>query len=204
MRATATPDNDVTIAKKVGLAPSTIGRWRSGEVDPKPRQVVAFARAYDKSPLGALLAAGYIDTEDIDRDTPLGLPSDLDDVSTMDLVDELRLRVEAINEFAGWIEAIGDGRGSPANLSASVLRHLATASAPSETDAQPFIDILGDNLQVTAQIDGVDVYGLTAPYVDVARSGDDEDLHEVDLEPEAFDLAATYDDTAVDPERGES
>lgn len=36
------------------------------------------------------------------------------------------------------------------------------------------------------------------------RMGDHEevDLHEVDLEPEAYDLAATTDDSAVDPERG--
>lgn len=44
----------------------------------------------------------------------------------------------------------------------------------------------------------------TQPRLSVVPATEDVDLHEVDLEPEAYDLAASDDNTAVDPARGES
>lgn len=80
-------------------------------------------------------------------------------------------------------------------------------------NAQRAIDVddlfhLADLLDVSA----TDIFAR-AELVARSRLGDDGgerlgagltdiDLHEVDLEPEAYDLAATTDDSAVDPERG--
>ena len=66
--ATSNGDFNNVIAEKVGVDPATIGRWCSGSVDPKPRQVVAYARAYSLNPLSALVAAGYLELSDLGDD----------------------------------------------------------------------------------------------------------------------------------------
>lgn len=160
----ATRDNDTTVAKKVGLSPSTIGRWRSGEIDPKPRQVVAFARVYGKSPLAALVAAEYLTAQDLDGDLPIGATHDLDEVSTNALLDELNARLESMSDYIGWLKAIGSGVGSPANLAASSLRDIDPASPPAETDGSVFIEAIKEHLKVSATIEGTPVYGLRNEY----------------------------------------
>lgn len=161
----ATRDNDTTIAKKVGISPSTVGRWRSGEIDPKPRQVVAFARAYHKSPLAALVAADYLSAEDLDGDLPIGSTHDLDEITTNALIDELSARIEAMNQYIGWMKAIGEGVGSPANLSAQSLRTIDPATPPSETDGMVFIEAIREQVEVTATIAETPIYGLRTKYV---------------------------------------
>lgn len=54
------------IAEKTGIPESTISRWFSGKAEPRPKQVVAVARAYGQSPLQALIAAGYLDADELD------------------------------------------------------------------------------------------------------------------------------------------
>lgn len=157
------PDNDKTIASKVGVSPSTIGRWRSGEIDPKPRQVVALARAYDKSPLAALVAASYLSAEDLEDDLTLHYASDLDEISTLQLVDELRTRLDNMNDYAGWITSIAQGKGHPAHLAPSSLRYAHPNAAPAEVDGMDFIRPIESHLEAQ-DIDGVTYYGLTNPY----------------------------------------
>lgn len=92
MDATSHGDLNTVIAHKVGVDPATIGRWRTGAVDPKPRQVVEYARAYGQSPLAALIAAGYLTQEEIEL--PINIPNvsvaDFDDLT---LAEELLSRV---------------------------------------------------------------------------------------------------------------
>lgn len=96
MDAAKGADTDAAVATKLGFAQSNITRWRSGASIPKPQQVVAFARAYGKSTLPALHAAGYINLADL---TELGTEvqfSDLDDVPLRELVDELQRRLDSL------------------------------------------------------------------------------------------------------------
>lgn len=97
--ATARGEYNNAIAERTGVDPATIGRWRTGAVDPKPRQVVAYARAYGESPIQALIAAGYLDAQDLD--IPLGPPRTytLDDFSTLELAEEVVSRLESGEGF---------------------------------------------------------------------------------------------------------
>lgn len=160
-----TRDNDAAIARHVGVSPSTISRWRSGEVDPKPRQVVSFATSYGRSPLSALVAADYLSAEDLEGDLPLGNTHDLDEVSTYALLDELQRRMEAMGDYIGWLSSIGTGTGSPANLSADSLRGADPAVPPADADGMVLINAIADHLKVTSIFDGSNVYGLKNEYV---------------------------------------
>ncbi len=120
------------IAEAIGVDPATVGRWRTGAVDPKPRQVVAYARAFGQGPVAALIAAGYL--AEAELDLPVSAPRvyTLDDFSDLELADEL-------------------------------VRRLRLRDA------------------------------------DVGSPG--QDAHSVDLSREGYELAASEDDSAVDPDR---
>jgi transcriptional regulator with XRE-family HTH domain len=85
--------NQLEIAAKTGIAQSNVGRWLRGEPGiPKADSVVALARAFDRPPVEALVAAGYITEEEAGANarrerTPLN------DYTDVELVDELRRRV---------------------------------------------------------------------------------------------------------------
>jgi transcriptional regulator with XRE-family HTH domain len=54
------------IAERTGIPESTISRWLSDKAEPRPKQVVAVARAYGQNPVEALVAAGYLEEGEID------------------------------------------------------------------------------------------------------------------------------------------
>jgi len=86
-------DSNATIAVKLGVARSTIGRWRTGAFDPSPQQVVEYARAYRRSPAEALIAAGYLTTEDLDM--AITVPTlTVADFSALALAQELTRRLK--------------------------------------------------------------------------------------------------------------
>ncbi|WEK60542.1 MAG: helix-turn-helix transcriptional regulator [Candidatus Microbacterium colombiense] len=163
LEVTTHPDNDKTIAFKVGVSPSTIGRWRSGEIDPKPRQVVALARRYGKSPLAALVAAEYLSAEDLEEDLTLHYAADLDEISTLQLVDELRDRLEVMNDYAGWLASITRETGHPAHLAHGALRYVHPAVAPSQVDGMDFIRPIASHLHVE-ELDGDKYYSIDRPH----------------------------------------
>jgi transcriptional regulator with XRE-family HTH domain len=53
------------LAAKGGVSQPTVSRWLKGEVTPDAKQVIAVARAAQHSPIGALIAAGYLEEEEI-------------------------------------------------------------------------------------------------------------------------------------------
>lgn len=83
------------IAERAGMPESTISRWLSGKSDPRPRQVVAVARAYNVSPLHALIAAGYLDQADVDLGATVPRKLQLRDFTELELAHEIVRRVEA-------------------------------------------------------------------------------------------------------------
>jgi transcriptional regulator with XRE-family HTH domain len=81
--------NQTQVAEKTGMAQSNVGRWLRGErAVPRAESVIAFAKAFGQSPVEALVAAGYLDAEEVDL--PAARP--LAHYSERDLLDELRSR----------------------------------------------------------------------------------------------------------------
>lgn len=168
MRATTHPDNDKTIAEKVGVSPSTIGRWRSGEIDPKPRQVVALANAYGVDALSALVNAGYLTDEDVDL--TITMAADLDTISTYALIDELQRRMELLNDFTGWVATIGEGKGSPAMLGAGQLRYLRPGLPPTDVDPDSLVRAFDGKVGPVDVYNGEPLYGVVAEYTGTMAS----------------------------------
>jgi len=95
------------IAEATGIDQSSISRWQRGTTTPRAEAVVAFARAYGHSPVEALVAAGYLRSDELGVVELTTLTGDLTTVSVDSLLSELRRRVlaggqEAQSWPAGW------------------------------------------------------------------------------------------------------
>jgi len=86
--STCGADLNTAIARKAGVDPVTISRWRTGSHSPKPRQVVDYARAYGQSPISALIAAGYLTESEAGMDVTVHVKT-LSDYETYELAKEL-------------------------------------------------------------------------------------------------------------------
>jgi hypothetical protein len=89
------------IAEAIGVDPATVGRWRTGAVDPKPRQVVAYARAFGQGPVAALIAAGYLTEAELDLPVSAPRVYTLDDFSDLELAEELVRRLREVADVGG-------------------------------------------------------------------------------------------------------
>lgn len=96
------------IAAATGIDQSSISRWQRGANTPRAEAVVALARAYARSPVEALVAAGYLSSSELGVVELTTLTGDLTSVSIDSLLNELRRRVLASNPEdaqswpAGW------------------------------------------------------------------------------------------------------
>lgn len=82
-----TPYKDIAAA--VSIHPSRITGWAKGE-PPSAESAVAFARAYLRPPVEALIAADYLDVGEVDGVVQLAPP--LRDLKSEDLAAELLRR----------------------------------------------------------------------------------------------------------------
>ncbi len=83
------------IAAATGIDQSSISRWQRGTNTPRAEAVVALARAYHRSPVEALVAAGYLTADDLGVVELTTLTGDLTGASIDALLDELRRRLLA-------------------------------------------------------------------------------------------------------------
>jgi transcriptional regulator with XRE-family HTH domain len=83
------------IAAATGIDQSSISRWQRGTNKPRAEAVVALARAYGRSPVEALVAAGYLDSDELGVVELTTLTGDLRGASVDSLLSELRRRVLA-------------------------------------------------------------------------------------------------------------
>jgi transcriptional regulator with XRE-family HTH domain len=96
------------IAAATGIDQSSISRWQRGANAPRAEAVVALARAYGRSPVEALVAAGYLSSDEVGVVELTTLTGDLTAVSIDSLLNELRRRVLRANPKdsqawpAGW------------------------------------------------------------------------------------------------------
>jgi transcriptional regulator with XRE-family HTH domain len=92
------------IATATGIDQSSISRWQRATNTPRAEAVVALARAYGRSPVEALVAAGYLSSSEVGVVELTTLTGDLTGVSIDSLLSELRRRVLAANpeEAQSW------------------------------------------------------------------------------------------------------
>ncbi|HEV7851343.1 MAG TPA: helix-turn-helix transcriptional regulator [Mycobacterium sp.] len=83
------------IAAATGIDQSSISRWQRGANTPRAEAVVGFARVYGRSPVEALVAAGYLSSTELGVVELTTLTGDLTGVSIDSLLSELRRRVLA-------------------------------------------------------------------------------------------------------------
>lgn len=78
------------IADATGVEQSSISRWKLGKTRPKADAVVAVARAYNRAPVEALVAAGYLKEDEVSG--VIEITASLDDLPEQDLLDAIRRR----------------------------------------------------------------------------------------------------------------
>ena len=83
MRRVTAGATQVQIAEQTGIEQTSISRWLLGKNRPRAELVIQFARAYNRSPVEALIAAGYLNTDEIG--------------GVIELEAELQRKLEAIN-----------------------------------------------------------------------------------------------------------
>jgi transcriptional regulator with XRE-family HTH domain len=77
------------IAELTGLSQATVSAWLRGAPGiPRAETVIAFARAFSRSPVEALVAAGYLQSDE----ASVKARSPLSEYSSSELLDELRSR----------------------------------------------------------------------------------------------------------------
>lgn len=69
------------IAECIGIGRLSVCHWLHGKTRPKPETVITVARMYNRSPIEALLAAGYLNPGEIrmpidSRSSPQDLPAE--------------------------------------------------------------------------------------------------------------------------------
>ena len=98
------------VAKRIGADRSTVYRWEHAGAVPSPEKVIAFAHAYNVSPVEALVAAGHLAEEDakvkIEKSDPRRL-------SNAALIDEVVRRLDAAgddeDEVDDELDSVGTG-----------------------------------------------------------------------------------------------
>lgn len=75
------------VATATGIDASTVSRWSSGKQAPSPKQVVTLARAYRRSPLEGLIAAGFLSQDEAGVTV---VTARAEDLTPLQLVEALR------------------------------------------------------------------------------------------------------------------
>lgn len=81
------------IASITGIDQSSISRWQRGTNTPRAEAVVALARGYGRSPVEALVAAGYLSSSEMGVVELTTLTGDLTGAPVDALLGELRRRL---------------------------------------------------------------------------------------------------------------
>lgn len=65
LRRITTGETQAQIAARVGIGRLSVCNWLNGKTRPKAETAIAVARVYRRPPIEALLAAAYLDTEEV-------------------------------------------------------------------------------------------------------------------------------------------
>ena len=89
------------IADRIGVGRLSVHNWLHNRTRPKAETVIAIAQAYQRSPLEALLAADYLEPDDLEgRVVQQG---SLSAVPARDITEEIRRGLAALEELESAI-----------------------------------------------------------------------------------------------------
>lgn len=86
------------IADRIGIARLSVCNWLQGKTQPKAATVIAVARAYQRPPTEALLAADYLNPDELG--TPVEIRTSPRDLPATELTDEVRRRLLALERLS--------------------------------------------------------------------------------------------------------
>lgn len=79
------------IAERIGIGRLSVCHWLHGKTRPKAETAIAVARAYDRPPIEALLASGYVHADEVRL--PIEMRSSPAALSAEELAAEVRRRL---------------------------------------------------------------------------------------------------------------
>jgi len=101
------------IAQRLGVPESKVSYWRSATRLPSVSEAIDFARCYARPPLEGLVAAGYLEADDLEGPIVVNSP-DIEQFTDVELADELLRRATARTPERTDSEPSPDGQGAPA------------------------------------------------------------------------------------------
>lgn len=93
LRALSDNATNASISITTGIPAPTLSRWFTGDYEPKPRQVVQVAHAYKANPLSALVAAGYLDADEVDLAMVAPRRLQLREFTELEIAEEMVRRI---------------------------------------------------------------------------------------------------------------
>lgn len=81
------------IAGRLGIADTTVSRWLLGTAKPRPHQVVTIAREFNVHPLQALIAAGYLEPDEVDLAAITPRKLQLREFTELEIAEEMVRRI---------------------------------------------------------------------------------------------------------------
>lgn len=95
------------IAERTGIGRLSVCHWLHGKTRPKPETAIAVARVYDRSPIEALLAAGYLSHAEVRL--PIESRCSPRDLAAEEIAAEVRRRLVELEGAANVGKAGNDG-----------------------------------------------------------------------------------------------
>ena len=105
---TAAGEEQAAIAKRAGVGQSMVSRWQTST--PRPENVAAFARAYDRPVLEAFVAAGFLTPEEA-GERPSAPPS-LASLTDDELIEEVGRRMKELRDAGTTHQKMPEPQGS--------------------------------------------------------------------------------------------
>lgn len=103
LRRIAAGETQTQIAERVGVGRLSVCNWMLGKTRPKAETAIAVARVYGRSPIEALLAASYLEPDELD--VSIEVMASPRQLSAHEIADEVRRR---LIELA----VLGDGQAA--------------------------------------------------------------------------------------------
>lgn len=94
LRRISSGQTQAQIAERIGIGRLSVCNWLHGKTRPKAETVIIVATAYRRSPVEALLAASYIQIDQLDQ--PVDIHTSPSDLPADDIAAEVRRRLIAL------------------------------------------------------------------------------------------------------------